>query len=157
MKYRVGVTGPRKLLEKEEKVREIFKEKLQPILEAHKEEGVEVNTGMALGFDQLVCRACAELGVPYVAVVPCDAQDALWTPLQREIYAMLLEGADRVVQVSPGPYEAWKMRARNGWIVNNSEEMIVHWDGQYTGGTGQCMRLVNAKRKPYQNTFTRKL
>lgn len=152
MRYTVGVTGHRTLKGKEEKVREKFKELLLPILEAHKEEGVEVNTGMALGFDQLVCRACVELGVPYVAAVPCEAQDALWAPVQKELYSMLIEGADRVVLVTPGPYEAWKMHARNAWIVKNSKEMIVHWDGIYSGGTGQCMKLVKAKKLPYQNT-----
>lgn len=154
MRYRVGVTGHRTLKGKEEDVREKFKELLSPILETYKDQGVEVNSGMALGFDQVVCRACVELGVPYVAVIPCDNQDALWKPIQKEIYALLLEGADRVVQVSPGPYESWKMHARNGWIVTNSDEMIVHWDGVYSGGTGQCMKLVVAKRRPYQNTIT---
>ncbi len=152
MRYRVGVTGHRSLKGKEEQVREKFKDILRLVLEAHKDEGVEVNTGMALGFDQLVCRACLELEVPYVAAVPCDNQDALWTPVQKELYAMLLEGAERVVVVNPGPYEAWKMHARNNWIVSNSNEMIVHWDGIYSGGTGQCMKIVKSKRLPFQNT-----
>jgi len=151
MVYKVGVTGHRKLLNKEAQVLEVTKEKLRKILESHPE-GVEVNTGMALGFDQLVCDACLALGVPYVAAVPCDAQDGLWSPLQRQHYEALIGKAARVVLVSPGPYEAWKMHARNGWIVNNSQEMVVHWDGFFPGGTGACMKLVKSKKLPWTNT-----
>jgi len=154
MAYKVGVTGHRKLLMKEEIVRIVIKDKLREILQTHKEEGIEVNTGMALGFDQTVCDACLDLGVPYVAVVPCDGQDSLWSPPQRQRYEVLLSKAARVVNVNPGPYEPWKMHARNGWIVGNSQEMVVHWDGFYQGGTGSCMKLVKAEKLPFFNTFT---
>jgi uncharacterized phage-like protein YoqJ len=108
---------------------------------------------MALGFDQLVCDVCLGLNIPYVAIVPCDGQDSVWSSPQRKRYEVLLTKASRIVQVNSGPYEAWKMHARNGWIVNNSDEMVVHWDGLYKGGTGNCMKLVKSKRLPWTNTF----
>jgi uncharacterized phage-like protein YoqJ len=151
--YRVGVTGHRTLLKKRNDIFENTTEFLRQ-LKADHPEGLEVNTGMALGFDQLVCDVCIDLGIPYVAVVPCDAQDSLWNPQQKERYAKLLSLASRVVEVSPGPYAAWKMHARNGWIVNNSDEMVVHWDGYFQGGTGSCMKLVRAKKLPVKNTIT---
>jgi uncharacterized phage-like protein YoqJ len=151
--HRVGVTGHRKLLKKQAEVFLETKTALQEIVAQN--QGVEVNTGMALGFDQLVCEVCLDLEIPYVAVVPCDGQDVLWPEAQRQRYAYLLSKASRVVQVSPGPYEAWKMHARNGWIVNNSDEMVVHWDGFYQGGTGGCMKIVKSKNLPWKNTFTR--
>ena len=150
--YRVGVTGHRTLLKKRAEIMAKTLDFLTEIQAGH--EKLEANTGMALGFDQVVCDACIELGIPYVAVVPCDGQDALWNPQQRDRYAILMSRASRVVQVTPGPYAAWKMFARNGWIVNNSDEMIVHWDGYYQGGTGGCMKLVRSKRLPYKNTIT---
>lgn len=153
MVYRVGVTGHRKLLRKEAEVREAVKDKLIAIRDAHQEEGVEVNTGMALGFDQLVCDACIELGIPFVAAVPCDAQDSLWSVTQKVRYSLLLEQASRVVQVTPGGYEPWKMHARNGWIVTNSNEMVVYWDGFYQGGTSGCMKIVRSKKLPFHNIF----
>jgi uncharacterized phage-like protein YoqJ len=155
--YRIGVTGHRKLLEKQTIVLDRTKEILSEFKQIHRDnEGIEVNTGMALGFDQLVCDTCLELDIPYVAVVPCDAQDTLWKPQQRQHYAWLLSKAIRVVQVTPGPYEPWKMRARNGWIVKNSNEMVVHWNGFYEGGTGGCMKLVVRANMPWKNTVNLK-
>lgn len=154
MAYQIGVTGHRKLLNKASDVKNLVKNKFLEILKIHRAEGVEVNTGMALGFDQTVCDACLDLGVPYVAVVPCDDQDSLWSIPQRQRYEVLLSKAIRVVTVNPGPYEPWKMHARNGWIVTNSQEMVVHWDGFYQGGTGSCMKIVMAKKLPFFNTFT---
>jgi uncharacterized phage-like protein YoqJ len=154
MTYSIGVTGHRTIKGKEVKVKEKVKEFLSLIAEERPGEEIRVISGMAIGFDQLVCLVCAEMNIPYVAAVPCENQDALWKPLQKEIYKMLIEGAVEVVQVSPGPYEPWKMHARNAWIVNNSSEMIVHWDGLYTGGTGQCMKLVKNKRLPFRNTIS---
>ncbi len=155
--HRVGVTGHRKLLRKQTEVFRDTKATLQEIVQTQVAQNrtVEVNTGMALGFDQLVCDVCLELSIPYVAVVPCDGQDALWPEAQRLRYAELLSKASRIVQVSPGSYEAWKMHARNGWIVNNSDEMVVHWDGFYQGGTGGCMKLVKSKNLSWKNTFSR--
>lgn len=154
MTYRVGVTGHRKLLVNYSVVFAKTLELLKTVQDKCKDQDIpfEVNTGMALGFDQLVCEACLELNIPYVAVVPCDNQDALWSLPQKQKYARLLEKASRVVVVNPGPYEAWKMHARNGWIVNNSDEMVVHWNRFYEGGTGNCMRLVNSKKLNWNNT-----
>jgi uncharacterized phage-like protein YoqJ len=149
--HRIGVTGHRKLLSKTLAVYNKFKEELLATIGDKDRQDFIVNTGMALGFDQVVAEVCLSLGVPYRAVVPCDGQDALWKPEQQAIYRELLAGAKEVINVNPGPYEAWKMHARNGWIVNNSDEMIVHWDGFYQGGTGNCMKLVRSKKLPYRN------
>jgi uncharacterized phage-like protein YoqJ len=154
MIHRVGVTGHRKLLGKQLEVYSRTLEFLRAIQEQYQALGipVEVNTGMALGFDQLVCDVCLELGIPYVAVIPCDNQEALWPVAQQDRYSKLVSMATRTVLVNPGPYEAWKMHARNGWIVNNSDEMVVHWDGFYQGGTGNCMKLVKSKKLFWKNT-----
>jgi len=148
--HRVGVTGHRTLLQKYSEVYNSTKQLLKQIVDEHSR--VEVNTGMAIGFDQLVCEVCLELNIPYVAAVPCERQEALWPEAQKKRYAELLLLADRVVLVNPGPYEAWKMHARNGWIVQNSDEMVVHWDGFYQGGTGNCMKLVRSKKLTFKNT-----
>ena len=155
MIHSVGVTGHRRLLENSSDVLKNTKDVFRLIVQKYKaiDIGVEVNTGMALGFDQLVCDVCLELDIPYIAAIPCDGQDSVWSKPQRQRYEALLTKASRVVQVTPGPYEPWKMHARNGWIVSNSDEMVVHWDGFYQGGTGGCMKLVRSKKLPWINTF----
>lgn len=154
MKHRVGVTGHRKLLGKHPEVFAKTKEVMKEIQERCQAQciPIEVNTGMALGFDQLICEICLELGIPYVAVIPFHGQETVWPLPQQERYFWLIERASSVVAVNQGPYEAWKMHARNGWIVNNSDEMVVHWDGFYQGGTGGCMKLVKSKRLNWRNT-----
>lgn len=154
MTYRVGVTGHRKLLGKSAELFNKTRDCFRVIKERCESSGLslEVNTGMALGFDQLVCEVCRDLDIPYVAVIPCDNQDSVWPVPQQEKYRQLIAWASRVIVVNPGPYEAWKMHARNGWIVNNSDEMVVHWDGFYQGGTGGCMKLVKSKKLTWQNT-----
>lgn len=117
-----------------------------------KNSSLVVNSGMALGFDQLVCDVCLALDIPYIAVVPCDNQDAMWNDIQKKRYQALLLKAKEVVVVNPGPYEAWKMHARNKWIVDHSDLMLIHWDGYYQGGTGSCMKLVRAKKMAVTNT-----
>lgn len=153
--YQIGVTGHRQLLKKEALVFECTKNVFLKLLDHRKlsTKEVRVLTGMALGFDQLVCDVCLELGIPYVACVPCDEQDALWKPQQRERYSILIGKAQEVINVSPGPYAPWKMHARNGHIVNNVREMVSHWDGLFAGGTGGCMKLVKAKKLPWSNTI----
>lgn len=155
MKYTVGVTGHRKLVGSRDVVAGKTTEFLKTIKEASlvREEEIQVISGMALGFDQLVCDVCLQLEIPYVAAVPCDNQDALWPLPQKNKYADLLAKASSIVVVNPGPYEAWKMHARNSWIVNNSNEMVVYWDGYYQGGTGNCMKLVKSKKLTWRNVF----
>jgi uncharacterized phage-like protein YoqJ len=153
--HRVGITGHRKLLTNSSKVHLNVLRILEGIKTNCLSTGspVEVNSGMALGFDQLVCEVCLELGLPYVAVIPCDNQDALWKPEQKERYSRLVSMANKTVLVNPGPYQAWKMHARNAWIVKNSDQMIVHWNGFYQGGTGGCMKLVNSAKLNWVNTL----
>lgn len=151
MTYKIGITGHRKLLNKKEEVLESVKTKLRELLETRPD--LEVYSGMALGFDQMACEAALSLGVPFVAIVPCDGQDSLWSDSQKARYQELLALASNVVVVSPGPYQAWKMHARNGWIVKNSDELIIHWDGYLQGGTGSCMKMAKAKPLPWFNTY----
>ena len=154
--YKVGCTGHRKLTE-EARAYGLVVDFLFKLAKKRKEEhgeSLEVNSGMAFGFDQLVCKACINLEIPFVAVVPCDSQDSLWPELQKNEYKKLLSSASRTVIVSPGAYAAWKMHTRNRWIVENSKEMIVFWDGLWTGGTGNCMKLLTTKfSMPWFNTY----
>ena len=119
----------------------------------------EVITGMALGWDQAVAEAAGRLGIPYVAAVPCVGQDRIWPKESQARYNALLTRAKEVKVVTDGPYAAWKMIARNKWMVDNCDEVLALWDGfrgpngEYVGGTGSCVEYATGKKKTIHNAW----
>lgn len=143
----VGVTGHRRLEHDEDRIREIFREKL------HQYEAEAVVTGMALGFDMLVAEVAAEEGIPYVAAVPCMGQTSSWSKEQKERWRRLIDGAYKVKLVSPGKFEIWKLFERNRWIVKRSTLMLSYWNGLPKGGTYQCIEYAKKMERPHENLF----
>lgn len=112
-----------------------------------------VITGMAAGWDQSVARSCMRLGLPFVAAVPCDNQDARWPYRARVSYQLLLDKASQVYNVSPGPYETWKLFKRNEWMVDNSDEVLALWNGDRHGGTWDTVHYAQHKKKLLHNAW----
>ena len=100
-------------------------------------------SGMALGVDQWAAWACVELDIPFVAAVPCDDMDSMWPERSRASFRDLLDQADEVHVVSPGPYKPWKMQRRNEWMIDNSSLLVAVHDGS-AGGTFNCIRYAEA-------------
>ena len=106
----------------------------------------EAISGMALGVDQWAAEICVELGIPFIAAVPCDGQEQTWPPPSQRRYHDLLKKAAHVEIVCPGPYESWKMQRRNEWMVDNADVVIAVWDGS-SGGTANCARYAQKQKK----------
>lgn len=111
----------------------------------------EVVSGLALGVDQLAVECAMDMGIRVTAAIPFEGQQARWPPKSRADYAAMLmrvtDTGGRIVVVSPGGYAAWKLHARNQWIVNGVDRMLAVWDGT-SGGTGECVKYAAAQRKP---------
>lgn len=105
-------------------------------------------SGMAQGVDQDFALVCTQLGVPWVAAVPCKAQASKWSKEAQSAYMSLLELADDVVVLSDdGVPWAEAMQVRNEYLVDTSDRMLAVWDGSH-GGTGSTVRLAKkAKRQ----------
>ena len=58
-------------------------------------------SGMALGFDTWAAETCVELGIPFVAALPCDGMDAVWPLPSQERFRGLLSKAQEIHVVSP--------------------------------------------------------
>ncbi|MFA6049977.1 MAG: SLOG family protein [Candidatus Paceibacterota bacterium] len=144
----IGVTGHRNIIHDKEAVQKLLKQKLSELQPA------SVITGMAIGFDTLVAETCLEMGIPFIAAVPCIGQERIWPAGAQEHYRELIDKAQKVVIVSAGGYAAWKMHARNSWIVNNSDSMICYFDGKDKGGTAGCVKYASQKKKPLFNCFS---
>jgi uncharacterized phage-like protein YoqJ len=98
-------------------------------------------TGMALGVDQWAAQAAIELGIPFVAALPCDDMEAPWPLPSQERFRNLLPKARQIVVVSPGPFKHWKLQRRNEWVVDNCERLLSVHDGSL-GGTYNCLEYA---------------
>lgn len=106
-----------------------------------------VVTGMALGFDQAVALSCLKNDMPFEAAVPCDGQERLWPNDAQETYRELLKLADKTTIVSAGAYAAWKMHARNAYMVKKADLVIAYCHpGATSGGTYQAMQLAKSTK-----------
>lgn len=115
----------------------------------------QVITGMALGWDQALARACVRLRIPFVAAVPHDGQSLRWPKQAQARYAALLAKAERVVIVSPGGYSASKMHARSRWMVDRCDAMLALYNGCDAGGTAACVRCAMEADRPIHNCWER--
>jgi uncharacterized phage-like protein YoqJ len=97
-----------------------------------------VITGMALGVDTWAAEVCIELGIPFVAALPCTDWGVQWPPFAQTRQEKLLTHAKEVHIVSPGPYKPWKLQRRNEWMVDNCDVLLSIWDGS-DGGTRNCL------------------
>ena len=110
-----------------------------------------VISGMALGWDQAVAVACVRLGVPFVAAVPFPGQERRWPAAAQQEYSRLLECASTIHFVTPEHREE-SFRLRNEWIVENSYSILALWGGK-PSGTGHCVELARAGRRPVKNVW----
>lgn len=110
-------------------------------------------TGMAIGWDQAIARACIVLKIPFIAAVPFSTQASRWPQEAQDDYEVLLNFAERVEIVCKEPsYAAWKMQARNEWMVNNSTKLLALWNGT-PGGTGNCVAYARRKQRTIINVW----
>lgn len=122
------------------------------ILKKENLDDLSIVTGMALGWDQAVANACDCLKIPFIAAIPCPDQDKLWDLEDKIRYKFLLLSTwcIRKIIVSP-EYTKTCMQIRNIWMVDNSEEGISLWDGIKKGGTYNCLKYANKKKKVIKN------
>lgn len=113
-----------------------------------------VVTGMAIGFDQAVALACIKTGVPFEAAVPFKGQESHWPQDAQDVYNEILTQASKTTIVSPGPYAAWKMHARNGYMVKSADVVVGYMRPTETkGGTFEAMKLAAASNKKIVNLY----
>ncbi len=103
-------------------------------------------SGMALGIDQLFCQIAIEMGLHFIAAVPCQNQSIKWPQKSVFKYNDLIHKAAEIVVVTEGPYTPQCMQQRNEWMVDNCDLLIAIWDGSL-GGTANCVRYAESKNK----------
>lgn len=112
--------------------------------------GLQIISGMALGWDQAIAVGCVRLGIPFIAAVPFEGQESMWPIHSRKMYEALLKAARSVKYVCDPGYSVEKMQIRNEWMVDNCDSILALWNGA-PGGTENCVKYANLVAKPYQN------
>lgn len=111
-------------------------------------------SGMALGVDTIgakaviYCRDELNLPVKLVAALPYLAQPGRWPDESVNVWNIITNLADCVVEVSENPINTRdavvKLQIRNEWMVDRSALCFGVWDGS-AGGTRNC--LVYAEKR----------
>lgn len=123
---------------------QVLRDEIKKRLIAH--QTVRAISGMALGIDQLAAQVCIEVGIPFVAAIPCDGHEKIWPEHSQVEYHRLLNLSAEKVIVSPGPYAMWKLQARNCWMVDRADVLIACWDYR-KGGTANCLQYASECEK----------
>jgi uncharacterized phage-like protein YoqJ len=104
-----------------------------------------VISGMALGVDIWAAEAAIELGIPVEAALPFVGQDKIWPEPSKARFQDILKKCKKVTVVSEGGYAAWKMHARNAYMVDNCDLLIAVWNGKQEGGTWGCIQYATKR------------
>jgi len=152
----ITVTGHRLLKHNPGEIKKALELELLFQMVCH-QHGFSVNSGMALGFDQLAVDVCLKLGIRVCAYIPCADQDKLWSSSDRMHYNHLImrikQSGGEVIQVSDQPYRgSTDMEQRNRAMVDNCERVIAYWSGD-VGGTDHCVRYAMQKNRQITNLW----
>lgn len=110
-----------------------------------------VITGMALGIDTLAALICINMGIPFIAAIPCKNQWSKWPESSRVLYEKILSNALCTKHmVSEEYYTHYCMEVRNRWMVNQlwhpDDRLLAIWDGS-SGGTANCVKYAEKHDK----------
>ena len=71
---------------------------------------------------------------------PCQEQDKLWNPKQKEEYKKILDKADEVILVSDLPYAAFLMLKRNEFMLARADYVLSIYNFKGSGGTFDTLK-----------------
>jgi uncharacterized phage-like protein YoqJ len=125
---------------------------------------VEVVSGLAQGWDQAVAHAAIQLGMPLVAAIPFEGQEARWPEPARRRYEAIRRRATHEHVVCPGKYSPRAFILRDRWMVdlavqrmNDGGEalavVLACFDGQDEGGTAATVSYARRRGAEIVNTW----
>ncbi len=109
-------------------------------------------SGMAQGWDMAWAIAALGLKIPLLCALPFEGQFSKWPQEAQVRWNNIIHHANNVVFVHKGEYAAWKMLARNKWMVDHCDKVCALWDGS-SGGTANCVDYARKKNKPIDNIW----
>ena len=111
-------------------------------------------SGGALGADSdfaeivIDLRKSAYPDITLEIAVPCPNQDLKWGTKDKHRYKKICKAADSVNLISE-KYTNFCMQIRNEYMVDQSDFVIVVWNGEKQGGTYRTFQYTQRKKKPF--------
>jgi uncharacterized phage-like protein YoqJ len=116
---------------------------------------LNINVGMALGWDMAVAGACLELDIPYTVYIPFEGQERRWDIKYQNEYRSLLRESNLIINTDPGKFSiARKMQIRNQRMVDDSSMVLALWDGT-PSGTKNCIDYAASIERNVFNSWDR--
>ena len=110
-------------------------------------------SSLALGADQLFVRIALEQGIPVEAVIPCSEYEAIFrSEEERNSYRQLLQACQQTHFLPNQQCSEDAFLAAGRWIVDQSNMMILAWNGlppQGRGGTGDIATYARLRGRPF--------
>ncbi len=111
------------------------------------------------GSDRLFVKTALELNIPVEAVLPCARYEEIFTSAQaRAEYHQLLERCQDVHRLPLQECSDDAYLAAGQWIVDQSDVMILVWNGYPAAGrsgTGDIANYARLVRRPFVHVHTR--
>ena len=110
--------------------------------------------GGAIGADLDFAEIVINLKIYYPHIrleitVPCPEQDLKWCDSDKRRYKRILKQAN-FINILSSSYNPHCMQARNKYMADKCELMIVVWNGQQCGGTYNTFMYLKSLNKPYK-------
>ena len=114
----------------------------------------EFISGGALGFDQLAAQAVLYLKNHNIPIelwmaLPFPGFEGKWPAASKTLLTGIVGCADKMFYVNQGTYAAWKMFARNEWMVDNASTVVAMYLPNTKGGTKGCLEYTGKQFKRY--------
>lgn len=110
-------------------------------------------SGGALGFDQLAAHAVihhkihTDNSIELWMALPFPEFERKWPAKSRVLLDNIIGCADKTFYINQGPYSAWKLFARNEWMVDHSSTIVAMYIPNMKGGTKACLDYAVKKLK----------
>lgn len=116
----------------------------------------EFRAGGATGFDSMAALTVLRLKNKYPhiklhLILPCKGQEKYFLPLEKKIYAFVMENADSVTFIQER-YSDGVMFARNRALVNGADLCIAYLE-KLEGGTYQTVNYARKTKVDTVNLF----
>ena len=157
--FRIGVSGHQNLGDATtwQFVVEQFRELLT--LYRQKMDSLVLYSSLAIGADQLFVQTALEFGIPVEAVIPCSGYEGIFhTETDYNTYMRLLQECQQTHHLPPTHCSEEAFLAAGQWIVDQSDLMILAWNGyppQGRGGTGDMAAYARLRKRPFVHLHTR--
>src|SRR5260221_12709654 len=161
--FRIGISGHQQL--GDETTVQFVSQQLRELLITYREQAYQqgkdivAHSALALGADQLFIRTASELGIPVEVIIPCAKYGEIFPSREaRDEYHRLLRCSRNVHRLPFEDCSEDAYLAAGHWIVDQSDLVILVWNGYPAAGKGGTADIASYSRlvgRPFVHVHTR--